>query len=357
MSSDDADKAARKAARAERKAAKAVAAAPVDDASSPPKRKREDSPSSLEAKIAKQAQEEGLLEVDVEAPEPLSKAQARKEAKRAAKRDTAVVDGEDAGTEPPKKKKKVDENAKPKRANSIWIGNLSFKTTPDELKAWFTKELEAQRAKKEESGDAPASELPVRELVTRVNMPMKEGRMPFKQSRGFAYVDFALPSLQRKALRLSEKLLDGRKVLIKMGDDYAPTPDARTPKPLLSIKAGSLPKKMPHGQSSSLFVGNLDFKSTEEELWAHVESNFEALRAPSAFGRDGKRIKKEKKDEDEASGSEESSDEEEEAAEPEVEEPTEDSVEAAAAKLPAKETCGLKKVRMPTFEDSGKCKG
>ena len=33
----------------------------------------------------------------------------------------------------------------------------------------------------------------------------------------FAYVDFATPELQRKAVGLSETLLDGRKVLIKMG--------------------------------------------------------------------------------------------------------------------------------------------
>ena len=34
----------------------------------------------------------------------------------------------------------------------------------------------------------------------------------------FAYVDFATPELQKKALALSETLLDGRKVLIKMGE-------------------------------------------------------------------------------------------------------------------------------------------
>jgi len=34
----------------------------------------------------------------------------------------------------------------------------------------------------------------------------------------FAYVDFATPELQKKALALSEMLFDGRKVLIKMGE-------------------------------------------------------------------------------------------------------------------------------------------
>lgn len=37
----------------------------------------------------------------------------------------------------------------------------------------------------------------------------------------FAYVDFATPELQRKAVGLSETLLDGRKVLIKMGESAA----------------------------------------------------------------------------------------------------------------------------------------
>lgn len=33
----------------------------------------------------------------------------------------------------------------------------------------------------------------------------------------FAYVDFATPELQQQALKMSETLLDGRKVLIKLG--------------------------------------------------------------------------------------------------------------------------------------------
>lgn len=124
--------------------------------------------------------EEGDLEIDVDAPTPLSKAQARAEKKKA-KRDKkgGKVDGGDvaeddaaeggeAGTGAPvkkKAKKEKKEDEVPKRRNSIWIGNLSFKATPQSLKAWFEGRLALGK-------DVEVDE----NSVTRVNLPMKEGR-------------------------------------------------------------------------------------------------------------------------------------------------------------------------------------
>lgn len=341
---------------------------------------------SLEEKISKQESDPNLLEVDISLPEPLSKAQARL-AKKNAKR--TGPDGEDQDeSAQPAKKQKTTENAKPKRANSIWIGNLSYKTTADELKSWFAKELGLMLNKNATETSAPTATTattteggeeskPARDLITRVNLPLDRGRSRFgAQSMGFAFVDFAHPSLQRKAMKLSEKLLDGRKVLIKMGDDYQPAADARTPKPLLSIKAGAIPKKMPHAESTSIFVGNLDFKSTEEELFTLIEDNFKAARAPSAPKR-GKKVKAEsgsESDSDEDDQEEDKAEEEEEEEEKdemEVDEPAGDDEEKDEGDTPdqtdvtkvnkgkpvTKAVSGLKKVRMPLFEDSGRCKG
>ena len=121
------------------------------------------------------------------------------------------------------KQKKADmtQNDKPKRQHSVWVGNLSFKTKPDALRRFF----------------ADAGE------ITRVHMPTKalhgtklEGEMR-GENRGsvcivcverivlmvcgnfrFAYVDFATPDAKVNAIAMSEKNLDGRRLLIKDGE-------------------------------------------------------------------------------------------------------------------------------------------
>ncbi len=183
----------------------------------------------------------------------------------------------------------------------------------------------------------------------------------------FAYVDFLTPALQTAALRLSERLLEGRKLLIKLGDDHAAAPDTRTPKPP-TIVAGALPRKQPHDASSSLFMGNLDFAATEEEIRDMVEGN--AIRAALGGGnaKGGKRKRRdesegeEEESEDGSSDEEEDSDEEDEDAD-EAEE-AEEKPEAGVAPKGANATkprggtvSNLVKVRVGQFEDTGRCKG
>ena len=102
----------------------------------------------------------------------------------------------------------------PKRQNSVWIGNLSYKTTAVMLKGFF-EGLE----------------------VTRVHMPLKappSGTGPKVNSGwvtpsfsafelmvfgiSFAYVDFATPDAKLMAVTFSERNLEGRRLLIKDGD-------------------------------------------------------------------------------------------------------------------------------------------
>lgn len=106
----------------------------------------------------------------------------------------------------------------PKRQNSVWVGNLSYRTTPESLKVFFDGVGE----------------------ITRVHMPSKlvaggSGGQARRENRGFvvvyatsekcnlphccrfAYVDFATADSKVVAITLSEQHLDGRKLLIKDG--------------------------------------------------------------------------------------------------------------------------------------------
>ena len=141
----------------------AMALAAKDEAAAPAGRKRRRS--------TEPEDDEDLLEIDVEAPEPLSKAEARAARKRAKK----------GLPEAPRKAKKLDEpkgdgaeeeegkgekKAYTKKQNSIWIGNLAFKTTAETLKAFLEKGVT------ELGGDGEGS-------VTRINLPTKPGKGQF----------------------------------------------------------------------------------------------------------------------------------------------------------------------------------
>jgi len=77
----------------------------------------------------------------------------------------------------------------------VWIGNLAFHTTAQQLRDFF----------KECTG-----------IITRVHLPTaSKGR-----NKGFAYVDFSTQDGVEQALGRSEKLLTGRQVLIKRATDY-----------------------------------------------------------------------------------------------------------------------------------------
>lgn len=158
----------------------------------------------------------------------LSHAEQRRQRRKEQKTESKAKDDEDADDGDRKaKKSKVKNTAElapskvPKRQNSVWVGNLAFKTTPDSLRTFF-----------EGVGE-----------VTRVHMPMKmastRGAGTVKENRGyvlhiclasefawmsvlkvttrFAYVDFATPDAKTLAITLSENNLDGRKLLIKDG--------------------------------------------------------------------------------------------------------------------------------------------
>ena len=85
------------------------------------------------------------------------------------------------------------------------------------------------------------------------------------QNKGFAYVDFSSASALSEALALSETLLTGRRVLIKDSKSFEGRPEKvkeEGDQDLLMKYAGKSPSKR-------VFVGNLGFETTKEELQEH----------------------------------------------------------------------------------------
>lgn len=169
-------------------------------------------------------------------------------------------------------------------------------------------------------------------------------------------------------------MIDGRRLLIKYGayriprrcvlrltpfpgDDYGAKPDARTPKPVTSIPAGALPKSQPHNASSTLFMGNLPFDATEEAIWDFVERNAVEATKGRKKSKKGKSRRGKKGDPEGSESESESEDESEDEAAPEEELNDEDAKAILGNKSRQSQASGLRRVRMPLFEDSGKCKG
>nr|XP_018259767.1 RNA-binding protein rnp24 [Kwoniella dejecticola CBS 10117]OBR81925.1 RNA-binding protein rnp24 [Kwoniella dejecticola CBS 10117] len=230
-------------------------------------------PSNKRKRVIQDGEE---LEIDVNMAAPLSKAEMRLQRKKAKRGEEAKpVQREYEKPDKPLKEKEKGSKDKEesneagekeivngvggKRQNSIWIGNLAFKTTVESLTQFFENGIT------ENGGMGNGS-------ITRINLPKKNGRDGYAQNKGFAYVDFKTPELQTLAVGLSEKFFEGRKVLIKKGDDHSATPNARTPKPL-STKAEDLGSSSRRPETSSLYMGNLPFDATELAIRDLVEKS------------------------------------------------------------------------------------
>lgn len=238
----------------------------------------------------------------------------------------------------------------------------------------------------------------------------------------FAYVDLPSSEAVTRAVSLSESHLDGRRLLIKPGNDFAgrpALPDISLPgtgakgddevampgkqgKTGLTKTAQRILRAQKNPAAPTLFMGNLSFETTEDNIKEMLERAARAREAWKKGGADGsddedsddgnRRGKKgkgkgkarssdsakpedgAKEDEDSGSGSDSESDSGDES-ESESDEQSEDENEdgekkskkmAAKAKgerKPKKEAsdgprgAGIRKIRMGTFEDTGKCKG
>ncbi|TFL05841.1 hypothetical protein BDV98DRAFT_542009 [Pterulicium gracile] len=230
----------------------------------------------------------------------LSHAEQRKEKKRAAKAAVATTD--DAKL--PTKKRKLNDGKAEKinpsqRKNSVWVGNMAFKTTTDDLRSFF----------------AGCGE------ITRIHMPTKPSTRPGggPENRGFAYVDFATEDAKTLAIARSENPLAGRKLLIKDGKSFEGrpvvenAPGSNLPGTYTKT-AQKILKQQKQPPAPTLFLGNLGFNTTEESIK-------ELLNAHRTKPRSAK------------------------------------VAEGEEAEAPDADANWIRKVRMGTFEDSGLCKG
>ncbi|KAM0711421.1 hypothetical protein Q7P35_002161 [Cladosporium inversicolor] len=208
------------------------------------------SPAPVEKKRKRPAvAPEDEIEIDVNLPEPESK-----KAKRQAKKEKKEKKARAARGEPEEKPAAAEPPAPGQRSDyGIWIGNLPWSATKDTLRTWL-----------EDQGIDYKS-------ITRLHMPPPPeekgpSRPGFKPlNKGFAYVDFlGLPELEL-ALALSEKLMGGRKVLIKNAKSFEGRPSKSDAE--LAKKAAAAPDgKEP---TQRIFIGNLGFDVTKDDLMEH----------------------------------------------------------------------------------------
>ncbi|KAI9761006.1 MAG: hypothetical protein M1835_000070, partial [Candelina submexicana] len=221
---------------------------PSQSLSSPPSKKRK-----------RQAKDVEEIEVDVSAPEPPSK-KALRQAKKG--KTLPVPTPKDSGTSIEARNADTDgESEETERKGEltkrseygIWIGNLPFTTTKADLRKFLTEHSEITD-----------------EHITRIHLPVPSENDPSPrqrikpQNKGFAYIDFSTSTALDEALGLSETLLTGRRVLIKNSKSFEGRPEKSTNSdgPSTTLKGNKPPSKR-------IFVGNLGFDTTKEDLKEH----------------------------------------------------------------------------------------
>ena len=202
------------------------------------------------------------IEVDVSAPEPPSKKALRKAKKG---RNTASSTSNHVrpvtdDSEPDSDRAAVEQPLRPatRSDHGIWIGNLPFTATKAELRKFLCSNSSITE-----------------EHITRINLPSPgegapatpaaSGQRVKPQNKGFAYVDFSTKKALEEALGLSETLFTGRRVLIKRSDSF----EGRPEKAKDEVEDGGAGIRNAKPPSRRIFVGNLGFETTEDDLRDH----------------------------------------------------------------------------------------
>lgn len=222
-------------------------------------------PSSLDPKKRKRDTETASeLQIDVSAPEPPSKKALRMSKKHKfnhAPDVTGKLTGSprvlsDGVVVMPELLNPAADIAK-HSPYSIWIGNLPWTTTRPVLLTFLTG-----------SGTILKSQ------ISRIHMPLPAKAEATKtrlkpQNKGFAYIDFSTKEALNNALGLSETLMGGRRVLIKDAKSFEGRPIKKT---VVADEAGDLyNKKGAKPPSRRIFIGNLGFDVTNEDLIEHFQ--------------------------------------------------------------------------------------
>ncbi|KAL6798895.1 hypothetical protein GGI42DRAFT_344184 [Trichoderma sp. SZMC 28013] len=201
------------------------------------------------------------IEVDVNAPEPPSK-----RARRALKKGKPLPAKPSSDDEKDDKDGEKEGKDKARSEHGVWIGNLPFRLTAAELRTWLIDN---------------AGGVITEEAITRVKLPtVKDATRPKGEkpaNKGFAYVDFTDIGGKVAAIALSETDLNGRKLLIKDAKSFEgrPAKEKEPEEEAGKTDAASSKNKTEQRQetnaSRKVFVGNLSFKVTEEDLIRNFE--------------------------------------------------------------------------------------
>lgn len=196
-----------------------------------------------------------VLEIKINAPEPPSK----KALRRAKKGKTAGGGSKksDKISLNPTSEEEIPAKSSPSKRSEfgIWIGNLPWSATKADVCTFITTNTQVAE-----------------NTITRFHMPTPRdpGLAPAKQNlkpqnKGFAYIDFSTDSAVSQAIALSETLLKGRKVLIKDSKSFEGRPE-KLKDDKEALASASVPGKSPNKR---IFVGNLAFDTSEEDLKEH----------------------------------------------------------------------------------------
>jgi RNA recognition motif-containing protein len=201
------------------------------------------------------------LEINLSLPEPLSKRDSRKskKAKLSASKKSPELDTTKSHTgSNTEKENPTEPPATTSRSQwGIWVGNMPWTVTKQDLREFLCKN----------SGVEDKD-------ITRVHMPAPTNSKDAKtmhpklqpKNKGFAYVDFSSADALQAATKLSETLLLGRRVLIKNAKSFEGRPETTAEK-----EANGAARKNEKPPSKRIFVGNLAFDVTKEDLEMHFK--------------------------------------------------------------------------------------
>ncbi|KAE9962640.1 hypothetical protein BLS_010185 [Venturia inaequalis] len=207
---------------------------------------------------------EDEIEIDVALPEPLSKKAARK-AKKAKTIDPSksTVEGSDGEAEPTVPTSGPKEKKERRTAWGIWIGNLPWSASKADVKEFLCKHA------KLDTNEITRIHMPVPS-----NAPVRNGEKP--KNKGFAYLDFDSAEALEAAIKVSETQFnnDQRKVLIKKSSSFEGRPEPKTEEEakkddngLSTLTTDKMNTQKP--PSKRVFVGNLGFDTTKDDLQNH----------------------------------------------------------------------------------------
>lgn len=157
-----------------------------------------------------------------------------------------------------------------KRSNfGVWIGNLPWSATKDDVRRFLTTDTGI--------GDG---------AITRVHMPSPSDakRQGARKNKGFAYIDLSTKEALAEALSLSEALVSGRRVLIKDAKSFEGRPEKHLEETAPPAVSGKSPSKR-------IFIGNLGFDTTKEDIRDHFARCGEILNVQIATFEDSGKCK------------------------------------------------------------------